>query len=231
MDNDNTDKVNRYAFLDDRKMPRYFAKLDYFLRSGVHVQREYPSPKEIYRFLDDHYNNGIKEYYQEIFQLPLTKAGNEFNQYYYIDLSHGERSNVSSDFKDYLKPTYILIGLLFLKLHKIDGNLELNTTSEFIHLLFQEYEEEKLALTQLITDSGSEKATDRNDEKVEGQIKRAFDKFGELGWILWSDPKEKETFKMLPSFERLRIIYQDQIENIDQVITKFKNEDESSSHT
>lgn len=224
MANEDSEKVEHYPFLSDRKMAKYFARIDYFLRNGVHIQREYPYPSDLYRFLDANYENGIKDYYLDIFELPLRKSGNEFNQYYFIDLNIGDRSKVSSDYKDYLKSPHILVGLLFLKIYRIDGNIELDNINEFTSLLFQEYEEEKLALTKLITDTASEKSSDRNEEKVEAIIEKAFEKFGELGWLLWDDSKEKKRFKVLPSFDRLREMYQFQIDNIDSLIMTYKDE-------
>lgn len=219
-----SEKIEKYAFLYDRKAPVVFAKLDYLLRSSVHIQREYPLPSELYRFLDQYYDK-LKDYYNTIFNLPLSRGGNDFNQYYFIDHNVGERTNVPSDSKSYLESRHILVGLLFFKMYQIDGNIELDSVNDFIDLLFNEYEEEKQALRRLITGSASEKGSDRNDEKVENTINKAFDKFNELGWLVWENEIDKNRFKVLPSFERLRLMYQPQIDNINDLIQKFKDEE------
>jgi hypothetical protein len=225
MASENSENINHYPFLMDRKAKKYFGKIDYYLRNGVHIQREYPVPEELFRFLDTHYEKGLKQYYQDIYELPLSQSGSEFNRYYYIDLNAGERSKVPLDNKDYLKPEHILIGLLFIKIFKIEGNIELDNIRDFIQLLFQEYEEEKVALIRLITDQVSDKSSDRNEDKVETIIYTAFKKFGELGWLLWDESSQQKRFKVLPSFERLREIYLPQIENIDTLITKYKEDE------
>lgn len=128
-----------------------------------------------------------------------------------------------SDSRDYLKNEFIIVGMLFLKMYKLDGNIELDSISEFISLLYEEYEEEKNALRKLINDNSSDKGFDLNDERFEDVIKKSFIKFGELGWLLWDDISEKNKFKTMPSFERLRAVYQPQIETIDSLIKKVKD--------
>jgi hypothetical protein len=218
MANDNTEEI-KYAFLFDRKAITHFAKIDYSLKSGIHIQREYPKPSELHRFIDQYYTS-LKDYYKDFFRLNLYKDGSEFNQYYYLDLEEGGKSNISSDFRDYLKTEYIIIGLLFFKMYKIDGNIELDNINEFTSLLFTEYDEEKVALTRLITDTNSTKTSDHNDQKLEDIIRKAFLKFGDLGWLMWDNESSKNRFKILPSFERLRQMYQPQIESIDELIKK-----------
>lgn len=44
-----------------------------------------------------------------------------------------------------------------------------------------------------------------------------------LVWILWDDISEKNKFKTMPSFERLRAAYQPQIETIDNLIKEVKD--------
>ncbi len=165
----------------------------------------------------------LDNYYKDFFNLILVKEGSEFNQYYYLNVNEDSKSKVSSDFKDYLKSEYIIIGMLFIKMYKLDGNIELDSVSEFISLLFEEYEEEKKALRKLINDNSSDKGSDFNDIKFEDVIKRSFSKFGELGWLKWEDENEKNKFKMMPSFERLRETYQPQIDSIDDLLKEMKD--------
>lgn len=224
MADENTEKLEKYSFLYEKKSLIVFAKLDYMLRSGIHIQREYPSDANIFRFLNEKENfDSLKNYYNDFFHLNLVKEGNEFNQYYFLDVIEDSKSRIPSDFKDYLKSEYIIIGMLFIKMYKLDGNIELESVSEFISLLFEEYEEEKSALRKLINDNSSDKGSDFNDLKFEDVIKRSFYKFGDLGWLKWEDENEKNKFKMMPSFERLRMAYQPQIDTIDDLIKEMKD--------
>jgi len=214
----------KYGFLYEKKAINLFAKLDYILRNGIHIQREYPLDMNLFRFLNDNENfESIKDYYKDFFNLNLRKEGSEFNHYYYLEPNEDGRTNVPSDNRDYLKSEFIIIGILFLKMFKLDGNIELDSISDFINLLYEEYEEEKNALRKLINDNSSDKGTDTTDQRFEDIVKKSFVKFGELGWLMWDDESEKNKFKILPSFERLRVAYQPQIETIDDLIKEVKN--------
>lgn len=224
MADENSEHIEKYSFLYEKRSLAVFAKLDYTLRSGMHIQREYPSDANLFRFINENENfESLNKYYKDFFNLNLVKDGNEFNHYYFLDLNEDSKSKVPSDYKDYLKSEYIIIGMLFLKMFKLDGNIELDSVSEFISLLFEEYEEERSSLRKLINDNMSDKGSDFNDLKFEEVIKKAFYKFGELGWIKWEDENEKNKFKMMPSFERLRMAYQPQIETIFDLIKEMKD--------
>ena len=224
MADDNSEKVVKYGFLYEKKAEGIFAKLVYTLRSGIHIQPEYPSDANLFRFLNENENfDSLKDFYKDFFNLNLRKDGNEFNQYYFLDLNEDGKSNVPSDSRDYLKNEFIIVGMLFLKMYKLDGNIELDSISEFTSLLYEEYEEEKNALRKLINDNSSDKGSDLNDQRFEDVVKKSFIKFGELGWLMWDDEIEKNKFKIMPSFERLRVAYQPQIETIDDLIKEVKD--------
>ena len=216
MENAHSTAVARYSFLEDDKASQLFAKVDYQLRSGVHLQREYPGP-QLYRFIDAAYTKGLPEYYSELFNLKLCKDGSEFDHYYYLDFEEEGRRCIPPDYRDTLKTEYLLTGMLFFKFYKLDGNIDLQKVSDFVNLLFTEYEEEKECLRKLIADSSSDKGTDYSDEKIRDMIGKAFDKFSKLGWVAWEDG-EKDRFGYMPSFERLRTLYQSQILKIDELI-------------
>ena len=152
----------------------------------------------------------------------LKMDGNDFNRFYYLDVSEDGKSNITADNRDYLKNEYIIIGMLFLKMFRLDGNIELDS-SEFTTLLYEEYEEEKNALRKLINDNASDKGSDLSDQRFEDVVKKAFTKFAELGWIMWEDPAAKNHFKVMPSFERLRNAYRPQIETIDELIREYND--------
>ncbi len=222
MEDENTEEVSRIDFFNDKKVEQVFAKLDYALRSGIHIQGNHPKQGEFFRFLDRNFNS-LKVYYKELFQVILSKEGNNFNHYYFIDFEEGSRGAIPTPARDYLATETIIIGMLFLKLYQIDGNIELDTVDDFTTTLISEYDDEKEALFKLIVSSRSSNSSDFNEEKVIDLIKRAFDTFNHLGWIEWEDNQVKNRFKSLPSFERLRTLYQSQINNIDQLLTQAEN--------
>ena len=224
MADDNTEKIETYSFINNKKAKSIFAKLDYTLRNGTHIQREYPLNANLHRFLNESENyESLKNYYKDFFNLNLIKEGTDFNNYYYLNFNEDGTGNVPSDNRDYLKSEYIMIGMLFLKMFKLDGNIELDSVSEFTTLLYEEYEEQKNALRKLINDNSSDKSTDLSDQRFETVITKSFEKFADLGWLKWEREDEKDKFKIMPSFERLRINYQPQIETIEDLIKEVKD--------
>ena len=222
MENENSNYINRYKFFHDKKTVEVFAKIDYLLRSSVHIQRNYPLPGELFRFISRNFES-LKAYYLDIFDVLLKEEGSEFSRYYFIDFEERNRGNIAIEHREYLKTEYIIIGMLYFKLYKIDGNIDLDSVSEFKTLLFSEYEEEKDALRKLIADVTGDKSSDYSDQKIEEVIRKAFGKFQELGWIAWEDDQERDKFIYMPSFERLRLMYQPQITGIDELIKKLNN--------
>lgn len=219
MANDITNTQITYDFLNHKKAKNVFAKLDYALRNGIHIQREYPSNVNLYRFLNDSDNyESLKNFYKEYYNLNLVREGSDFNNYYYLNFNQDGKGNVPSDNRDYLKSEYIIIGMLFFKMYKLDGNIELESVSGFISLLHEEYEEQRNALRKLINDNSSDKSTDLGDERFEYIVAKSFEKFADLGWLIWESDDLRDKFKIMPSFERLRINYQPQIETIDDLI-------------
>ena len=186
MADDNTEKIETYSFINNKKAKSIFAKLDYTLRNGTHIQREYPLNANLHRFLNESENyESLKNYYKDFFNLNLIKEGTDFNNYYYLNFNEDGTGNVPSDNRDYLKSEYIIIGMLFLKMFKLDGNIELDSVSEFTTLLYEEYEEQKNALRKLINDNSSDKSTDLSDQRFETVITKSFEKFADLGWLKW----------------------------------------------
>ncbi|MBV6880778.1 hypothetical protein NG800_012080 [Epilithonimonas ginsengisoli] len=76
MEYDDTEKdLNaRYAFMLDKAAKNTFAKLDYLLKSGMHIQRDFPKPASMYAFLDKHYRS-LQAYYDDFFEMLLKKEG------------------------------------------------------------------------------------------------------------------------------------------------------------
>lgn len=223
MENEHKKEVSTpYSFLEDRKVNEVFSKIDYNLRSGIHIQREFPKPEELFRFINRNFES-LQAYYKDLFQLQLRSSGEQWTTYYYLDFDEENRSRIPGDYREYLKTEVIIIGMLFWKIFKIDANIELDTVNEFIRILFSDYEEEKRGLFTLLADAKGEPTTDFTEKKVIDEITKAFDEFGRLGWIAW-ETERKEKFKCMPSFERLRKIYQLQILGMEELIKRVNNE-------
>ncbi|RXK87031.1 condensin complex protein MksE [Filimonas effusa] len=222
MEYDDTEKdLNlRYSFMTDRSAKGVFAKLDYQLRSGTHLQRNFPKPAALYTFLDKYYDS-LQAYYEDFFDMLLKKEGEGWSAYFYLDFHENSRGKIPSDpsFKGYLKTEYVLIGLLFFKVFKLDGNIELSKISDFINLLYQEYDDLLHKLQRVVSSIESDAGSDMNEGKLNSLVHKAFSEFHQLGWIE-KDANDSDYFTYQPSFERLRRIYYPQIETIDEIIKR-----------
>ena len=224
MENEHSQNIV-YEFLADREVKSVFSKIDYALRSGVHIQREYPRPERMFLFIEKYYDS-LAAYYSDMYRLTLEKSGEDYyNKYYYLDFENEQnRSAIPGDskYKRYMDSQHIIIGMLFFKMYRLDANIELDNIKDFIQLLFTEYEEEKNGLFRLIVGAKNEKTTDYLEQDVIKEINNAFGEFENLGWLVFLDD-EKLTFKVLPSFERLRQKYERQILTIDEIINEIED--------
>lgn len=221
MEVQHSEEINSRSFLQDKAAQQFFARVDYYLKSGGHIQRNYPKPSHMHRFVEKNFES-LELYYKEFFSVNLIKQGGEFDSFYYIDFEERNRGKISQEYRQLLPIEIIIIGLLFLKFSKFDGHIDLERVSDFTMLLFTEYEEEKESLSKLILSSNSANTTDRDEEHIKKVVINAFKKFAELGWLYWEDDNDK--FHILPSFERLRIMYEHQIMNIDDLIMRGSND-------
>jgi len=207
------------SFLKTPEAKRYFAEVDYHLKNGMHIQKEYPKPEALYRFLDK-YAIQLKKYYSDLFQVVLSYGGEEWNRYYFIDFTEGNRGNILSENREYVPAQHLIIGLLLINIYKIDAHIEMNTVSDFKRTLRQDYEEYKNDLYRLLADAESDKDSDYSDRKIDGAIDSAFRFFAKIGWISLSQADE---FKVMPSIERLRKMYENQIINIEDIFKSGNN--------
>jgi hypothetical protein len=208
------EKDDRYSFLITEEARKYFASTDYFLKNGMHIQRDCPKPEALYRFVERFFIP-LKQYYHELFEVVLNYGGEDWNKYYFIDFNEGSRGNISVENREYLSPQNTIIGLLFLNVYKIDAHIEINTINDFKKVIRQDYEEYKLDLYRLFADVTGDKDTDYTDKKMDSAIEAAFRVFSKLGWVSFIDADE---FRVMPSFERLRKMYENQIQNIEDIL-------------
>ena len=228
MENDNQKEgKSGYSFLKTREAKNFFAEADYHLKNGTHIQREFPKPEGIYRFVDT-YCAELKEYYDELFQVVLTYHGEDWNKYYFLDFNEGTRGNISLNNREYFSVQNTIIGLLFLNIYKIDAHIEINSVTDFKRVLREEYQEHNQDLSRLLADVSGDKETDYTNRKVDAAIDNAFKSFAKLGWIYFI---QQEEMRIMPSFERLRRMYENQIRDIQDIFKSTSEADELSENT
>src|SRR5574337_211552 len=110
-----TDK--KYSFLETEEAENLFAELDYVLKSGQHVQN-YPHQVELFNFIEK-YEDEIRLFYRNLFKVNLASKGSDYTRYFYLELDEESRGIVKTRSKK-LSPEYTLLGIVLLKIHRID---------------------------------------------------------------------------------------------------------------
>ena len=124
------------------------------------------------------------------------------------------RIGIPPDHRKTMPNEFIIVGFLLYTLYFTDYNIELNSLEQFKRLVRVEYPDFKAGLNLTLAKTKQMKATQRNDEKIDQCIQSAFAEFNRIGWI----ELEGDRFEILPAFQRLALIYSDQINDIDNLL-------------
>ncbi|MEZ0543131.1 condensin complex protein MksE [Fibrella arboris] len=214
MENDNTENVG-YSFLESDHSQQVFSKLDYALKDGIHIQRQGADP-ELYAYLKK-YEDSLQRYYRNLFGVRLEKRGEDDQLYYYLDYHSADQSSIPENHKRQVKNEYIIIGLIVYKIIYFAGNLELSSVSELKKKITLDYEEYENGLLRLIAKSSEKAKLQADDVEIDNMVDSALNQFVRLGWM----ERNSDYFEPLPSFQRLLYVYEDVIQNIDQIIARY----------
>jgi len=203
--------MTQYHFLHDPDAELYFAELDYRLRAGQHIQAQFPGQEDVFRFLSK-YKDEVRLYYEKLFGLLVEEAGSAYgNRYYYLNSVEDLRNKVPTDSRRSLKKESLLIGIFLCKL-EIDFS-EVETISGFKKALREDYEAYKDNFFRLLAHASGDGFIDTDEETVDKKIESAFSDFHRLGWVYL----EGDRFEIMPSLERLRMLYLNEINNIGEL--------------
>jgi len=210
---DEAEVKNKFDFLDCLQGKELFAKLDFALKDGVHIQ-ERGKQKELFLYIQ-RFLSSLKQYYLEFFGLGLEEGGYDSEKYYYLKFYPDIKGGIPLNHKHVISLENIIIGLLLYKIYYIDRHIELNTLSKFQRLIRLDYPDLKPSIVRLLAKARREKSTQLNDDRIDACIKNAFDEFNKIKWI---EMETDGTFEILPSFQRLTKEFADEINNIDEIL-------------
>ncbi len=215
---DNDSQVTTvYEFFLDEGAPKLFARLDYELRKGKHIQLQYPGQELLFRFINKHIDS-LQKYYRDFFGVSLEEGGERTQKYYFLDSASEVNSKIPSPYRQTLKGEFVIIGIFLCKMYYVDFS-EINTLTSFKVALREEYESYRESFYRVFAYAKGDKYTEGDDENVSTQIEKAFKEFDRLGWV----ELKGDDFEVMPSLERLRKLYVSEIQNIDEL---FKTESE-----
>jgi hypothetical protein len=211
MGNDDSKAISVVAdFLLHPDAVRLFAKVDYALKNGIHIQN-YKHQTDLFRFINEN-QASLQQYYKDYFNIVLDFGGESVDKYFYINFMAQSRGNIPEDNRHFMPNEYVIIGFLLYKIIFIDGYIELNTVGRLQKMIRLDYEELKPGIYRTLAKAKRDKNTKMDGEKVDKIIEDAMQEFSKVGWIMF----EGETFDTMPSFHRLPNIYSDYIHNLDE---------------
>lgn len=220
MENANTTK---YSFLESPDSVDTFSDMDNALKNGQHIQN-YPHEADLFHFLEK-FEEEIRYYYKNLFKVNLMCKGTDYDRYYYLDMDEESRGILKSKSKK-LTPEYTLMGILLLKIHRIDkyfGSSEIPVV-EFIKAIKQN-DEFKDDVYRLFARRKEKESTEIDENTIDEWIKNSLREFERLGWIHFDRTVgNKETFEILPSIDRLFTMYSYEIHNIDRLVEEANND-------
>ena len=142
------------------------------------------------------------------------KRGRRIRKVFLPEFLSGSPHRDSPDHRKTMPNEFTIVGFLLYTLYFTDYNIELNSLEQFKRLVRVEYPDFKAGLNLTLAKTKQMKATQRNDEKIDQCIQSAFAEFNRIGWI----ELEGDRFEILPAFQRLALIYSDQINDIDNLL-------------
>ncbi|TDY11500.1 condensin complex protein MksE [Meridianimaribacter flavus] len=216
MENGSTE-VSIDSFLNNSDTVELFAKIDYKLKDGVHIQQQ-GKQTALYNYIVEN-EESLKLYYKQLFKVELSSGGEFPDKYYYLDFNDpNSRGNIVSDHRHYLKNEHIIIGFIIYEIINIQKEVDLHSISELKKKIRIDYEDIKPGLYRLIAKSQNKSPGKLNDEAIDREVKSALTEFKKIGWVKIND----DEFELLPAFDRLIKFYENEILNIDEILKELK---------
>ncbi len=218
MENANTE----YQFLESEEALKYFADVDIALKQGRHIQN-FGNDTQIYYFIDEYYDKGLKEYYSDFWWMNLVQDSNDNERFYYLDFPEGSRAKFGKEnrFKE-LDGDKVIFAVLLLNWYNDKFFEEKIFSWQELEQIFKDSENKSL-WKKLLFGKEKENYTPAEEQIVKEKVKRILIDFEKLGWIMFKDDAELQ-FEILPSIARISRLYADVINDIESIETFLNNE-------
>lgn len=216
MENQHSKNVKEFDFLLDEQAHYLFGKLDFKLKDGEHIQY-FGGDTKYFNYIRL-YKSTLDNYYRKYFGVALEEGGESSQKYYYLDYNSAEVVSFSARHKYPFKNSHLIIGLILYKTIFFEGNVELSSKKEFKKIVRNESDQYQLGLLKLIANSSGNRKIKFDDDKIDDAIDSAFKQFQKIKWIELLD---SDTFETRASIHRIRSLFEEQILDIDNIITRY----------
>jgi chromosome condensin MukBEF MukE localization factor len=211
-----------FEFLNSELSAKHFIDADIALRSGRHIQ-DFGNDQRIFNFIDEHYDNGLKEFYRVFCHMPLVKGMTDNDKYYYLDYPDEGKGKLGKDNRSKeLEDDKVIFGILLLNIFKDKFFEEKAVSWQDLEQIFREGEN-KESWQLLLFGKVKPNYTPAEEQTVKDKIRSILKDFERLGWIYFTNLDEMK-FVILPAIDRLVTLYGDVINNIDAIENYLNNE-------
>ncbi|MEM6642143.1 MAG: hypothetical protein AAF616_04110 [Bacteroidota bacterium] len=201
--------MNSLAFFKHSEARELFAKVDYALKDGVHIQNSSQQAR-LFRFIEEN-EESLKDFYEEFYGVYLEHSGESINKYFFIEFGNNTRGNIPQEHRYFLLNEYVIVAFMVYKIIYIDGYIDLSSISKLQKIIRQDYEDLKPGLFRTLAKAKREKTTKINDENIDKIVLDALKEFAKIGWITI----DEDVFDPLPAFDRIAKIYSEYINNVE----------------
>ncbi|RLD60090.1 MAG: hypothetical protein DRJ01_10255 [Bacteroidetes bacterium] len=189
-----------------------FADTDFQLRSGMHIQ-EHASQNRNFRFIEDNFPELIL-FYEKLYQSKLCVNQSNIGKFYYLDYFEEQRSKLK---RKSLDSKQTLFAIFLYTLHKVEKRFSTTLSKQELLEALNNHHKIKPHIQRLFL--GSEKEETLTTQKtIDKWVDDSLRDLEKLGWIFFIE-NDNEKFEILPAFERIALIYQEAINNIDEIRT------------
>lgn len=216
------DENANYPFLNTDRAKKHFADADIALKQGRHLQ-DYGVDSRLFSFVDDSYERGLKEYYQQFFQMNLVRDTNDNQKFYYLDFPEDGKGKFGKENRSKeLEADKVIFGILLLNIFKDKffehKEMEWNEFDQ----IFKESEHKEL-WQKLLFGKLKNSYTPNEEQNVKDKVKSILKDFEKLGWVEIKNIEEVK-FEIMPSIERISRLYRDVISQVDSLEDYLNNE-------
>jgi hypothetical protein len=177
----------------------------------------------LFSFVDDSYERGLKEYYQQFFQMNLVRDTNDNQKFYYLDFPEDGKGKFGKENRSKeLEADKVIFGILLLNIFKDKffehKEMEWNEFDQ----IFKESEHKEL-WQKLLFGKLKNSYTPNEEQNVKDKVKSILKDFEKLGWVEIKNIEEVK-FEIMPSIERISRLYRDVISQVDSLEDYLNNE-------
>lgn len=216
----NSAKKSKYDFLEDNQVQRYFSELNIDLLKGIHIRSVTP---HLFNLLDEFYEE-FKGFYKDLYGLNLEKRTHDNCTYFYLAFPEGSRGRLSYPnlYKE-LEDRQVIVGFVLCELY-VSKYFYADKKFHWDDIQYEiEHGENKDAYLRLFFKDTRAEHTPDEWKTIKDKFETVINFFGRIGLIEKDFESDDLQFTILPTIHRFIEMYNDEIQNIDELLKENKS--------